>query len=128
MNGTYSKLLSLLHQRTGPLTEQLDRVPGGFGLGQVPARQAPDAVTTMVCGFCSTGCGLKIHLQQGEAVNLSPDPNYPVNLGMACPKGWEALRVLKADDRATIPLLGNRGRGLRPVDWPTAMRTFCDRF
>ena len=124
----YNKLLSLLHQRTGPLTEQLDRVPGGFGLGQVPARQAPDAVTTMVCGFCSTGCGLKIHLKQGEAVNLSPDPNYPVNLGMACPKGWEALRVLKADDRATLPLLGNRSGRQKEVDWPTAMRTFCDRF
>ena len=34
------------------------RAPGGFGLGQVPARLKPDATTTVVCGFCSTGCGL----------------------------------------------------------------------
>ena len=25
-----------------------------------------------------------------------PTPNYPVNLGMACPKGWEALTPLRA--------------------------------
>ena len=121
-------LLSRVHQRSGHLTDQLERVPGGFGLGQVPARQAPDAVATMVCGFCSTGCGLKVHLKKGEAVNLTPDAEYPVNLGMACPKGWEALRVLKADDRATTPLVGSRDGRQRPVDWDTAMRAFCDRF
>ena len=83
----------------------------------------------MVCGFCSTGCGLKIHLRGGEAVNLSPETEYPVNLGMACPKGWEALRVLKSDDRATTPLLRENGPGSprRPVDWDTALRAFCSR-
>ncbi|MGH7952341.1 MAG: hypothetical protein ACREFE_10535, partial [Limisphaerales bacterium] len=35
----------------------------------------------MTCGFCSTGCGLKIHLKNGEAINLSADENHPVNLG-----------------------------------------------
>ena len=46
----------LLHQRQGPLTSELVRTPGGFGLGQVPASKKPDATTTAVCGFCSTGC------------------------------------------------------------------------
>ena len=59
----------------------------------------------MTCGFCSTGCGLTIHLRNGEAVGLTPDASYPVNSGMACPKGWEALTVLKSADRATTPLL-----------------------
>lgn len=81
---------------TGPLTADLVREPAKFGLGQVPARLLPDAATRAVCGFCSTGCGLKIHLKDGEAVNLTPDPDYPVNLGTACPKGWEALGVLDA--------------------------------
>ena len=42
----------------------------------------------------------KIHLRRGEAINLTPATEYPVNLGMACPKGWEALNVLQSDDRA----------------------------
>jgi assimilatory nitrate reductase catalytic subunit len=122
------RLAPLLRQREGPLTRELVREPGGFGLGQVPRRLKPDATTSMVCGYCSTGCSMDVHLRRGEAVNLSPTKNYPVNLGMACPKGWEALTPLRAKDRATTPLLrDDRGR-LVPVGWPTALATFTARF
>ena len=112
----------------GPLTEELLLSPAKFGLGLVPDRLAPDATTNMVCGFCSTGCSLSVHLKNGEAVNLTPSPDYPVNVGMACPKGWEALAPLKADDRGTTPLLKNKAGKLTEVSWETAMQTFCDRF
>jgi assimilatory nitrate reductase catalytic subunit len=97
---------TLFHRRHGPITEDLVLQPGNFGLGQIPARLQPDATTTLVCGFCSTGCGLKAPLREGSAINLTPDPDYPVNLGMACPKGWEALAPLDAPDRATTRSLG----------------------
>ena len=116
-----------MRQHDGPLTQDLLLNPGGFGLGQVPSRQTPDAVTSMVCGFCSTGCALNIHLKNGEAINLSPAASYPVNLGMACPKGWEALTVLKAVDRATTPLARDEHGRLKPVDWTTALASFCQR-
>ncbi len=117
-----------LRQWTGPLTSALARVPGGFGLGQVPTRLKPASVATSVCGFCSTGCGLKIHLRNGEAVNLSPDPAHPVNFGMACPKGWEALAPLEASDRAVQPLLRDRGTGrMEPVSWVRAVHEFTSR-
>jgi anaerobic selenocysteine-containing dehydrogenase len=123
-----SRVAPLLRQWNGPLTEDLLRTPGKFGLGQIPQNLEPDATTTMVCGFCSTGCSLNVHLQQNEAVNLTPDATYPVNIGMACPKGWEALNVLKAPDRAAMPLArDSRGR-LVPIAWDAAMRLFCDRF
>ncbi len=123
------KLPFNLRNFDGPLTRELVREPGKFGLGQVPSKVAPDATTTMVCGFCSTGCGLKIHLKDGQAVNLSAETDYPVNLGMACPKGWEALTPLAAPDRATTPLLRNEKTGeLEPVDWERAMVLFCERF
>ncbi|HTN74938.1 MAG TPA: molybdopterin-dependent oxidoreductase, partial [Pirellulaceae bacterium] len=118
---------TLLRAFTGSLTRDLLRTPGDFGLGQVPAKTKPDATTTMVCGFCSTGCGLNVHLRDGVAINLTPTTNYPVNLGFACPKGWEALRVLDAPDRATTPLLRDEQGRLRPVDWATALSTFCQR-
>ena len=111
-----------LREWSGPLTADLVREPARFGLGQVPVRLTPDATTSAVCGFCSTGCGLKLHLREGEAVNLTPDPDHPVNLGSACPKGWEALSVLDAPDRATEPLLHGE-----PVSWDTALRYFCQR-
>ncbi|MDB6116671.1 MAG: narB2, partial [Verrucomicrobiaceae bacterium] len=118
-----SALLELVKQHSGPLTSELVREPGTFGLGQVPQRLKPDAVTTSVCGFCSTGCSLKIHLRDGEAVNLSANSDYSVNLGMACPKGWEALTPLSSSDRGTVPTLDGA-----PIDWNTAANTFSRRF
>ncbi|MBI5772817.1 MAG: nitrate reductase [Verrucomicrobia bacterium] len=120
---------SLLRQWTGPLTQDLMLHPGEFGLGKVPARLQPDATTRSICGFCSTGCSLDVHLQSGMAVNLTPTADYPVNLGMACPKGWEALTPLAAPDRATQPLLRNPKTGkLEPVDWDEAMQVFTLKF
>ncbi|MDP8970785.1 MAG: molybdopterin-dependent oxidoreductase, partial [Actinomycetota bacterium] len=87
----------------------------------------PDATTRMVCGFCSTGCCLDVHLQDGAAVNLTPTTDHPVNLGMACPKGWEALTPLRAPDRATAPLLRNARGRLEPVSWSQALAAFVER-
>ena len=120
--------MNLLRRRDGALTRELVRSPGGFGLGQVPSRLKPDATTSMVCGFCSTGCSLDVHRRDGVAVNLTPTTEYPVNLGMACPKGWEALTPLQADDRARTPLWRDAKGRLRPIDWESALATFVTRF
>jgi assimilatory nitrate reductase catalytic subunit len=117
----------LVKNTQGVLTRDLLRTPGGFGLGQVPARLKPDATTTLVCGFCSTGCGLDVHLKEGKAINLSPTTAYPVNLGMACPKGWESLTPLRASDRATTPMLRDASGKLQAVEWPTALDVFVTR-
>jgi anaerobic selenocysteine-containing dehydrogenase len=112
-----------LREWNGPLTADLVRQPAAFGLGQVPAAQLPDGMARGVCGFCSTGCGLLFHQQKGVAVNVTPDPAYPVNLGMACPKGWEGLTPLSAEDRGTTPLLHGK-----PVSWHEAMTHFTQKF
>lgn len=122
-------LKRLLKQHTGPLTRDLVLEPGHFGLGKVPKRLKPAATATSICGYCATGCQLKVHLDEnGEAINLTPQAAYPVNLGMACPKGWQALDPLDAPDRATTPLSRDESGELRPVDWQTALDTFVSRF
>jgi anaerobic selenocysteine-containing dehydrogenase len=118
---------TLLRQWHGPLTEDMVLHPGDFGLGLVPSRLKPDSTLRSVCGFCSTGCSLDFHLKEGIAINLSPSPGYPVNLGMACPKGWEALTPLSAPDRGTTPLLRNADGTMKPADWDAAMTEFCTR-
>jgi len=119
---------SLIRQRDGKLTQDLVLHPADFGLGNLPARLSPEDAADMVCGFCSTGCSLRIHIKDGEAVNLSPTTDYPVNLGMACPKGWEALKPLYARERATRPLIRNELGQLTPTDWGTALQLFTMRF
>jgi assimilatory nitrate reductase catalytic subunit len=114
--------------RDGVLTERLVQAPAAFGLGRVPKSFKPDATVDSVCGYCATGCSLKVHLKDGAAVNLSANTGYPVNLGMACPKGWEALAPLSASDRATSPMLRGADGKLAPVSWHDAMDAFTGRF
>ncbi len=118
---------SLLVRRDGPLTRELLLEPGRFGLGLLPERLAPDQTTKMICGFCSTGCSLDIHLKDGKAVGLTPSPDYPVNLGMACPKGWEALAPLQSAARATTPLVRKNGQ-LVEASWDDALFEMVGRF
>jgi anaerobic selenocysteine-containing dehydrogenase len=125
---TYQSLARLFYEPAGPLTNDLTKQPGGFGLGQLPASKIPDATATVVCGFCSTGCGLDVHLKNGAAIGLTPTVNHPVNSGMACPKGWEALTVLQATDRATVPLAKDAHGRQQSVSWDRALKTFCERF
>ncbi len=113
-------LIPPLVDRSGPLTHELLLEPARFVLGMIPAGLQADAVAGSVCGFCSTGCNLNIHLRDSSAVGLTPAANYPVNLGMACPKGWEALAVLDAPDRATTPLLRGASGRMEPVGWDIA--------
>lgn len=110
-----------LREWTGPLTSDLVQSPGPFGLGHLPTRLKPDATVGSVCGFCGTGCQLAIHLKDGVAVNLSPGRTYPVNTGMACPKGWESLAPLDSDERGTSPMLRDDTGALRDVSWSEAV-------
>ncbi|MFZ5890248.1 MAG: molybdopterin oxidoreductase family protein [Myxococcota bacterium] len=121
------KGLDLLIRRDGPLTRELLQQPAKFGLGRLPERMAAEQTTTMICGFCSTGCGLNLLLKGGEAVGLMPATGYPVNLGMACPKGWEALTPLRGPGRATRPLVKRAGRMVE-VSWEEAIFEMVDRF
>jgi anaerobic selenocysteine-containing dehydrogenase len=121
-------LTRFLKQHTGPLTRDLVQEPGHFGLGKIPSRLMPSSTATSICGYCATGCQLKIHLDEnGEAINLSPQAGYPVNLGMACPKGWQALDPLDSPDRATVPLLRDDTGNLVETDWATALETFTTK-
>ena len=118
----------ILKENDGPLTRELVQQPGDFGLGKVPSRLKPASTTTSICGFCATGCQLNIHLdKQGQAINLTPKPGYPVNLGMACPKGWQALDPLDTPDRASSPLLRNSKGEMEEVGWDRAVEAFVSK-
>ncbi len=122
-----ARLPVLLQQFDGRLTRQLLLEPGQHGLGMTHGSLQAEQTCTSVCGYCSTGCGLRLHLRDGEAMGLTPETNYPVNMGMACPKGWEALRVLESNDRATTPMIRDPFGSLVPTDWNTALQEFCQR-
>ncbi len=135
--GLLSQSLRLLSQtilrKQGPLTRELLQSPSEFGLGRLPDAVRPDLTTTMVCGFCSTGCSLNVHLKKDAQTNahkpvgLSPTTDYPVNLGMACPKGWEALTPLSGPGRAVNPAI-RRNDKLESATWEEALSEMAARF
>jgi len=121
------RLRQSLIRRDGPLTRQLVLHPGSFGLGRLPKHLVPDQITSTVCGFCSTGCSLNALLRDGQAIGLTPNKRYPVNRGVACPKGWEALAPLAGPGRALRPLLREGGE-LVPTSWDRALGEMVRRF
>lgn len=128
MNLSFKNIKDLIHQKDGPLTQDLRLEESALGLGKLPQRLMPDTVSRLICGYCSTGCSLDVHIKNNTPVNITPTRSYPVNLGEACPKGWEALTPLKAHDRAQSPYLRNQQGQLQAVDWGTALNEFVNRF
>jgi anaerobic selenocysteine-containing dehydrogenase len=116
-----------LIRRVGSRSGELERVQGIDGLGQVPASTAPTSTVQSVCGFCATGCSLTVHLRNGKAVNVTATPTYPVNLGSACPKGWEILAPSKSPDRMMTPLLRTGDSQLESISWEAAAEVFVTR-
>lgn len=120
-------LLDRMIQRGGPLTSELALEADASGLGHLPRTLAHDDESTLVCGFCSTGCNLRVLRKDGAAVGLVPDRNHPVNVGMACPKGWEALAPLSGPGRARQPRV-RRGSHLVESTWEVALQEMHERF
>ncbi|MCR4336999.1 MAG: molybdopterin-dependent oxidoreductase, partial [Candidatus Omnitrophica bacterium] len=123
-----NKLRDIFYQKNGKFAEEFAFGEPALGLGRFPQRIQPDSLVKSICGFCSTGCSLDIHIKDKKAINITPTHKYPVNQGEACPKGWEALTPLKATDRATTPYFRNASGKLVAVDWETALNTFVNRF
>ena len=64
----------------------------------------------------------------GGASRSQPWPEFPVNAGALCRKGWTATALLGSRERLTTPLVRDRGTGeLRPATWDEALDLVADR-
>lgn len=124
----WQQVKQVMVQTEGKWTEELAQTQSKVTQGKLPKRLLPDYTQSMICGYCSTGCNLEVHMKGHQAINVTPAKGYPVNNGDACPKGWEVLSPLKAADRAMIPQVRNAQGKLEPTDWHNAMTMFVERF
>jgi predicted molibdopterin-dependent oxidoreductase YjgC len=79
-----------------------------------------------ICGYCGTGCGLLLEVQDNRIVKVKGDKEAPVNKGQTCVKGAFAYQYVHADDRLKEPLLRKNGK-LTPVSWEEAMQYIADK-
>ncbi len=79
----------------------------------------PTEVKT-ICGYCGTGCGLVLEVENNRIVKVRGDREAPVNRGQTCVKGAFAYTYVHAENRLKEPLLRKAGK-LVPVSWQEAM-------
>ncbi|HWT38978.1 MAG TPA: molybdopterin-dependent oxidoreductase, partial [Paraburkholderia sp.] len=52
-----------------------------------------------VCPYCGVGCGMVLHVEEGQVVKISGDRDHPTNYGRLCTKGQSAHVALRKSGR-----------------------------
>ncbi|MFE2878611.1 molybdopterin oxidoreductase family protein [Streptomyces roseus] len=98
-----------------------DRTPPGDA-----ARDAAGGAATVRthCPYCALQCGTLLSREDRPGgADVRPDPDFPVNGGGLCQRGWTAPTLLTTPDRIRTPMVRDAGGTLRPTDWDTALDT-----
>ncbi len=108
--------------------------------GKTVKKQLPiqdyDQMVRTTCPSCSAGCGLKVFLKDGKAVEVYGDEENQLNKGSICSRGLYSLFHLYHEKRLLRPLLRNTlSEEFREVTWADALdhvaqklRTVGERF
>lgn len=72
-----------------------------------------------ICGYCGTGCGLVLEVQDNKIKRIRGDKEAPVNKGQTCVKGAFAYEYVHAKNRLASPLIRRSGK-LVETTWAEA--------
>ena len=79
------------------------------------------------CPYCSLQCGMTL-APVGRALEVQAWPEFPVNEGGLCRKGWTATGLRGSRERLTTPLVRDRATGeLRAAGWDEALDLVAGR-
>jgi len=79
------------------------------------------------CPYCAFQCGMTIARGDGAALDIRADPDFPVNRGQMCIKGFTSAALLAHEARLTTPLVRDEGGTLRPSSWEDALALVARR-
>lgn len=84
-------------------------------------------MTETHCPYCSLQCGMRLE-RAGRTLEVAAWPEFPVNAGALCRKGWTATGLRGHRERLTTPLLRDRETGeLRAAGWDEALDHVASR-
>lgn len=93
--------------------------------------KASSQIVKTFCGrMCTGGCGILVWVEDGRAVKIKGDPDYPLSKGFLCPKGLASLEILYHPDRLKHPQqrIGGRGEGKwQQIPWDEALGIIAER-
>jgi len=85
-------------------------------------------MTNTHCPYCSLQCGMTLVPQGRVALEVQAWPEFPVNEGALCRKGWTSAGLRGHRERLTSPLVRDRATGeLTAVSWDDALDLVADR-
>src|SRR5688572_13994280 len=88
---------------------------------QVTLPIVPNSKATAThCPYCAFQCGMLLTGPRQKTV-IAGNPDFPVNHGALCIKGWTAAATLEHPDRLRTPLARDESGALVPVDWDEAL-------
>lgn len=84
--------------------------------------------TLTICPYCSVGCGIIAHSQDGRVINTEGDPDHPINEGTLCSKGQSLYQIVNNPVRITKPLYRAPGaKEWKEVEWDWALDQIARR-
>jgi assimilatory nitrate reductase catalytic subunit len=85
--------------------------------------------TKSTCCYCGVGCGVIIHSQGNQIVNIKGDPNHPANFGRLCTKGATLHLSTKLENRALYPeMRTSRNMPRKRISWDESLDYLVDKF
>jgi assimilatory nitrate reductase catalytic subunit len=88
-------------------------------LDVIPSARPEQPVRTH-CPYCAFQCGMTIGVSE-NALDVRADPDFPVNRGQMCIKGFSSAALLQHTDRVLSPQLRSRSGQLRSASWESAL-------
>jgi assimilatory nitrate reductase catalytic subunit len=80
------------------------------------------------CPYCALQCGMLLAVEASAVTAVKADPQFPVNKGMMCVKGWTSADSLQHPERLTKPLIRNSDGELEPTTWEIALDKTAEAF
>ncbi|HWO14314.1 MAG TPA: molybdopterin-dependent oxidoreductase, partial [Polyangiaceae bacterium] len=91
----------------------------------VPA--AEPLATRTHCPYCAFQCGMTMNPRESGGVEVKADPDFPVNRGQMCIKGFNSAALLDHPGRVHTPLIRGPGGALRAATWNEALSLVAER-
>lgn len=79
-----------------------------------------------ICGYCGTGCGLVLEVEDNKIIRIRGDKDAPVNNGQTCVKGAFAFEYVHAKNRLSSPLIRRAGE-LVQATWEEAYNYIAEK-
>jgi assimilatory nitrate reductase catalytic subunit len=88
-----------------------------------------ETITSTVCCYCGTGCGVKVRADAGRVIGVEGDPQHPANFGKLCSKGRTLDQTVRSDSaRLLYPEWRSlRGEPRARISWEDATELAADK-